>query len=810
VVLDRVVAAGLDLELRREAKGFVLNGMPLPSSSAPADPDKPVVAPWGFDVAGIALSNSRLRLIDRDFTAEIAVDSLAVENINTQEPARAIAFSLKGRLNGAAIAVSGTVHPFAAEPTFAIALQLENLSLADFATLAARAGVKDLSGHADAALAIEGGQGKSGVSLKITGRLGLADAAISAPVTAKAKRLGLNLDRLAWDGRVVELEGKLDGAALAAKGEGGEGQAATLGLIAKRLTWDGRRVDWQGGLELGGAHVAVAGHDGSPDKLDWTGTLAVDTASGNGNAEGRLALGPLRLVVGDIATVIKGAEAEGKVEFGDTLAADLPKAAMDGLAVHDNARKLDWAEVGRIEATALRLDRKGAVTVARLGADSLSGLRKEGKDGFSWRFQTKHLRLDRASRDAKGDVALETVRLDGALARLNRDKEGLVGFDFSGPEDKAEDKAKGKAKADDEPLPAIRIGKLEIGGNSELRLRDRTSPETVRVNIVPLDFGISSLNSRQPDHDSPFDMTATVGRGIIRANGSIRPFAATITGNMEGKITALELPPLSPYLAEALGIHLQSGHFDGTLAVTANQGKLAGKLDVALSNLFIAAPDPNAPVVKKADMPIETVLDLLRDGDDRIRLSLPIRGDTANPDLDISDAVAQAVAGALKSTVLTTLKLAFPVAMLIEMAVDDDDKAHLALAPLPFAPGSDALMPEQEKTLDTVAQLLKSRPALTLTLCGKADDRDWPGIASRRRAMEKPLLSKLEKIVGVEHQAQDFGAPDRNMLSALAQRRTDAVRNFLADHGGIDSGRLFACRPTVESKDKGPRVELLL
>jgi outer membrane protein OmpA-like peptidoglycan-associated protein len=231
---------------------------------------------------------------------------------------------------------------------------------------------------------------------------------------------------------------------------------------------------------------------------------------------------------------------------------------------------------------------------------------------------------------------------------------------------------------------------------------------------------------------------------------------------------------------------------------------------VALSNLFIAPPDPNAPVVKKAEMPIETVLDLLRDGEDRIRLSLPVRGDAANPDVDISDAVAQAVAGALKSTVLTTLKLAFPVAALIELALDDSNKAHLALAPVTFAPGSDALGAEQEKTLTGVADLLKGRPGLKLTLCGKADDSDWPVVAARRRTAEKPLLSKLEQMVGYERAPESLGPPDRNLLSALAQRRTDAVRNHLVDKGAIETGRLFGCRPMVEASGKGPRTDLLL
>ncbi|EME71619.1 hypothetical protein H261_01766 [Paramagnetospirillum caucaseum] len=837
LVLDRVAAEGIDIDLKRQDGGFVLNGLPL-AVTAPAASDRSAPA-WSIDMAGLELTKSRLRLADGDFAADIAIERLVVENLNSLEPGRAVSFSLKGSLNGAAITLSGTAHPFADEPAFAVAAHAQRLSLADFAALAAPAGVTGLAGQADAAVTAEGALRRKGPDLKVNGRLVLDAPAMDAPVAAKVGRLELELGRLVWDGAKVELaaglvaealavaapggggsagklsldlkalswdgsrlglEGRAEGTVLAGKAEGGEGAAAKLLLEAGHLGWDGRRLGWRGGLKLSGAHIRAAGHDAVPESVDWSGRLDLDIAELAGKADGRLALGPLRLVVGDIRTALRAAEAQGWVEFGKAVAGELPKARLDGLSVHDTGRKVDWAEVEKIEADGVRMERDGAVAVARLDAGGLNALRKEGQGGYSWRVTARHLRLGQARRDAKGEVSLDEVHLDGLLARLNRTPEGLVGFEFGD----------GGAKAGPGDAPRIRVGRLVVGGGSRINLRDRTLAETVRLDVTPLELSITGLDSKSPDRDSPFELKAGVGRGLVVAAGTARPFAEKVSGRIDGKITAFELPPLSPYLAEALGVHLQSGHFDGTLGVGADQGRLSGALDVALSNLFIAVADPNAPVAVKAEMPIETVLDLLRDGEDRIRLSLPIRGDTANPDVDVSDAVAQAVAGALKSTVLTTLKLAFPVAMLIEMAVDADDKAHLALPPLAFAPGADVLSAEHEKALAGIAELMKGRPGLRLTLCGKADDSDWPPVAARRRAADKPLLSRLEQLVGFERAAETLGPPDRNLLSALAQRRTNAARDFLADKGGVETARLFGCRPLVEASGKGPRVELLL
>lgn len=836
LVIDRMAAEGIDIELKREEGGFVLNGLPLAVAAAPQDTSPA----WGIDVAGLELANSRLKITDGDFSADVAVERLLVENLNSLEPGRAVSFTLKGSLNGAALALSGTVHPFAAEPSFAVTAHARDLSLADFATLAARSGVEGLAGTVEADLVAEGGLKADGLRFKANGRAAVVSPALAAPAAVKAGRMDLDLDNLSWDGAKAALagslraetlsvaapggsgsagtldiglkslawqsgklglEGRIGGTILAGKGEGGEGSAAQAILDAARFDWDGQKLGWQGGLKVSGAHVKAGGHDSSPESLDWSGRFDLDAADLAGKAEGRLVLGPLRLGVGDIRTALKSAEAQGGVEFGKTVSGELPKARIEGLSVQDAHRKLDLAMVERIDAEGLRMGKDGGVAIARLGADGIKALRKEGQGGFNWRFESRRLRLEKASRDGNGDLGLDDIRIDGMMARVNRTPDGFTGFI---PDDKA------KAPAKDEKMPGIRVGRLVVGGDSRVNLRDRTMAETVRVDVTPLDLTVSNLDSKTPDRDAPFEIKAGVGRGTVAASGTLRPFADKVSGRVDGKIAAFELPPLSPYLGEALGVHLQSGHFDGTLGVAADQGKLSGALEVALSNLFVAAPDPNAPIAAKAGMPIETVLDLLRDGEDRIRLSLPIRGDTTNPDLDVSDAVAQAVAGALKSTVLTTLKLAFPVAALIELAMDADDKSHLALAPLRFAPGSDALTAEHERTLAVVAELLKGRPGLKLTLCGKADDSDWPVVAARRRAADKPLLSRLEQLVGFERGAESFGPPDRNMLAALAQRRTDSVRNNLVDKGEIETGRLFGCRPMVEAADKGPRVELLL
>jgi hypothetical protein len=852
VVLDRVALEGVEIDIHREeGGGFIINGLPLAVAATPPGQPEDAATEWGIDVATLELSDSRIVLTDGDARAEIAVQRMVVENLHSRDPRSAPRFVLQGSLNGAPVEIRGSVSPFADQPGFDITTAMHGLDLAQLRSLAAKDGVTGLGGRADITLAANGAMTAAGLNLHASGRLEVSDAAVASTVQVSAGKLALDLHqadwsgqrlslsagldattlsvkapdggegaaaalkldlpKLSWEGGKLDLTGSLDGTTVSGKATGGSGSAASLKLDASALRWDGK-LDWQGGLTLSKAVVSVAGVEAQPDSLAWTGGLTVDTtpASPSGRAEGKLDLGPLRLTYGDTAMGQKRATTEGWVAFGQPGKAPVTaalKLAAEGVNVSDPANGQGWLALERLDLTGITAANNGTANVERLVANGIAALKRDGRAGYPWRIEARSLRLDHLSRTEDGDLALADGRMDGLIARITRTKDGFLGLP------KSEPKPAAPPKHEEEDEPGLSLGHFSVGGNSRVVFEDRSGAETVRLEAQPLDISLNDLDSDHPERDSGFDIKTSVGEASIAAAGTARPFADPISGRMEGTIKALELPPLSPYLAEVLGVRLQTGHFDGSFKGASVKGALDGKLDVELSNLFIAPPDPNAPMAKKMDLPIETVLDLLRDGEDRIRLSLPIRGKLDNPDLDVSDAVAQAVAGALKSTMLTTLKLAFPVVALISMAVDAEDNTRMALAPLAFPLGSDILSDDNRKTLATVADLMRARPGLKLTLCGKANAEDWPSLVERQRAEARPLLTRLERAVGVRRDAADAGPVNRDALGGLAANRADTAKEYLVDHAGIDAGRLFACRPEVETvanAAKGPRVDLLL
>lgn len=799
VSVEQLNLSGVDIDIRRQGAGWEVNGLPVAVSG-----DDSAGSIWDYDVTALTLTNSRIHLNDGPTALDVEVEQLEVLDLKSWEPALPARYRLTGRVNGARFEVEGTATPFAAQPEFSLRVALTGFDLAAVAEAARAAGAGQVAGRLDADLRL---QGAVGAPLGVAGQLALAGGGWAEGTTKiTAGRLALALDGGRWDARRLEAAGTVDAEELRVEDGGVAVTAGLARLAAKSAAWDGRnsRLTWDGTLRAERHAVAVDDIRIEHGVLDWRGATRFDfapKATSFVHAEGRAEAGDVHLGVGVLNAEAKRLVAEGVFEHARPDGMLPPLAGRMAVSAEHLALRQpgqDWLRADRLEARDLHLSPGAAASLARLEARNLAVLARPGKGGFPWRLEARQVVLERAGLSADGAVNAASLALTGAVARVTRGKAGILGVP---------DEAGGTEGG---APPRLALGRLRMGGDSRLEFEDRTLGERVRLRLDDLDVSLADVDSARPDQDSPFTARARVGAAQLSVQGSARPFAAVPGGDLKGQVRALDLPPLSPYAADKLGVHLQTGQLDADFSLNADQGKLGGGMQLTLSELFIAQPDPNAPLAKSADMPVETVLNLLRDSENRIRLSIPVRGDLANPDFDVSDAVGQAVGGALKSTVFTTLKVAFPLAGLISLVIDDAESRRLALEPLAFAPGADELGEAERKRLEVVAELMVQRPALRLTLCGVATQAaDGPALAERKRQEEQGLLGKIQKLVGSE--PPPLGPRDRDRLTQLADARAQAAKTFLADDSGIDPGRLFTCRPRVDADAQAlPRVDLVL
>ncbi|NQV21125.1 MAG: hypothetical protein HQ511_06890, partial [Rhodospirillales bacterium] len=182
--------------------------------------------------------------------------------------------------------------------------------------------------------------------------------------------------------------------------------------------------------------------------------------------------------------------------------------------------------------------------------------------------------------------------------------------------------------------------------------------------------------------------------------------------------------------------------------------------------------------------------------DKAINLEIPVSGTVTDPDLDLSEAVQKAVAGALASI--------FPPTAIASMLLSAS-KGGATFAPIPFRVGTATLDTAGKSIAAKLARLLASRPKLTLRVCGRTtlgDVEQYKAlILDQQRALR---LEKSAKPGSAALTVAEILQSAKNPMGKLALDRTRAVRRFLLAQDKALTGRISECRSVYNPKDKNP------
>jgi hypothetical protein len=461
---------------------------------------------------------------------------------------------------------------------------------------------------------------------------------------------------------------------------------------------------------------------------------------------------------------------EGNGAFAGTPAASGALSAR-GLAVAETGgRDLFAAADAALDAFALEGARIRARRAAFVDAKLL---RQPGAGGaaYSWRVEAPRASLADVRVEIGGAIAAAVLRLERATLRATRTKDGLLGLD----------RADG---APESPSPGFALGRIDLVDARGV-FEDRTPRTTVRVPFERVYGAFGDLDDRRPERPTTLSLSARVGGfGDARARGTLFPFQPRLSFDIEFDARTVDLPPLSPYVEEALGSALRTGTATVEGRLVARDEALEGTTKWRLSNVQVDERSAAAGALEQsAGVSLATALSLVADDSGDIELDIPIAGHLYDPTFDTGDAVRQAVGGALRGAISGTLSLLFPIGAIFSAALDAERRGTgLVLPAVEFAPGSASLAGAAPATVDGLAKLLAARPAARLEVCGYAGPADTP---------------------------PDARAPDDDGLRALAAARAEAVKRRLVGANSIEASRVFECRPTVEEAIVAlPRAEL--
>ena len=699
-------------------------------------------------------------------------------------------------------------------------------------------------------------QGANGSTARLTGSATIERIAYSAG------EFSLSADGFLWDGRLEETTLKDGGRIFSAAGKLTQGKisvglkdgkqvgfeslrAEKLDISGKADANSGTAARIEGGVSVDKVSVATSEMTMSDAMAAWQGTLDLQlTEDGKTGfrADGRFDAGDLKFFFP--AQGIGAAQSH--VRWSGTVGLDPAKGgalthqgsvAIDNIAIDSSDPDLRVLAAGSIAVDNVVADGAGKWMADRI---AIGGIQALGRPVFDAQKTEPPppdapVRLDaitaRAlSYDGDSRLVVGSVSVNGFSVDLVREETGdfrlvgsliaLAGKTAGAPVANAEKPVpdKGADTGDVAAAPftfAVKDWKLSEG--SRLRFIDRSVDPAVTLAVESLEGRLTGVDSARPIANVPISLSSRIGKfTAFEAKGTIRPFSERLFLDIGGSLRGFELSAIAGYARDMLGYNISRGRLDAAFKIAISDGKLEGENALTISRLQVQPGKSEEAKAAASSLPLETALSLLRNSQDVIKLDLPVTGDVDNPEFDFSDAINQAVAGALKKAVLTTLSLTFPVGGIINAISGSALPDRLGLKPVSFEPGSPALTAGASAFLGKVGDMLRDRPDVKLTLCGVATPRDREAL---QRQLEREAEARREAL---PRAAPGTPAPNPPVLAspvavdpaallALSKQRGEAVKSRLVRQHGVREERLFLCAPKVdETENATPRAEITL
>jgi hypothetical protein len=695
--------------------------------------------------------------------------------------------------------------------------------------------------------------------LKVDGALKLQNFKLAA------SDLNLTEESLTWYGGVqIEIPTSPDALLIAAAGQL-EGQGSALNSTSENfaiqhsgLNWNGKftfatkpetaDTRLEGELKLGKLEVATSDLSLTEENLTWNGSLQIflpengetQRLTTNGKLESKhqtIAFLREKLDLANENLWWKGQFNCGLKDFSAGLAAEGDFSLTD-LAMTATHKKLRLLASKAVNLKSIKGDADSQFRVATAKITGLDLIGERGLPENGSLFSASEVTIDTIKLERLKQVSIESARIVAAKGVLHHKSDGrwlyiddLTTFLADSGSSSQRKPSQNRVAEENQP-PAkeadvqsgIRIGSIEIVGDSTLHFEDETVSPTFSTDVGLKEARLTGVNSFQPEQSSPFTLEALSRKYTrLKLQGNVQPFRERFSMDLKGKIKAAEMPPLSPYAVKTLGYNLISGQMDADIDLKIIMGKMEGEGDLKFYNPEIEAVEPEKFKNEAGTaIPLQSALEVLRDNDNDVRLKIPISGDVTDPKFSFSDAINQALFKGLSMATLSYLKYMLgPYGMaigIIELGVKFGAKAlpGIRLKPLEFQPGISDLDAAAREYLDKVAAIMKEKKDLRLRLCGWAteSDRIGPHKAAAETPAAPPAAAPLaEKSVtgGQDAAPKEARIPlsDEAVLT-LAERRADQIEEMLVSQHGIKDKRIFICKPEIDKNPKAqPRVELV-
>ncbi len=424
--------------------------------------------------------------------------------------------------------------------------------------------------------------------------------------------------------------------------------------------------------------------------------------------------------------------------------------------------QVDWNGQGKTPG--VRYAGNAGVDELRLEHES------NGERLFAWKaLLAEGVQIDSAGKQAR----IDDMRLSGPTGKIAIAKDKSTNFADVMRKPAAASKDPAPATPSTSPAPdespfIVNVERIHVR-DGELDFSDQSLVLPFATMIRELGGTITGVSS-QPGTRASIKLEGRVDEfGQAQVGGTINLFEPKVFTDLAVNFRNVALSPLTPYSATFAGRRIASGKLSLDLQYKLSNSELQGENKVLLEQ-FTLGERVNSPTA--ISLPLDLAIALLTDGDGKIDLSVPVRGNVDKPEFAYGALVWQAI-----RIVLTNIVTA-PFRALGALFGGSSEKVDA----IGFAAGRAQLAPPEREKLIRVVGVLKQRPQLRLGIEGRYDPRH-DGAALREAAARRTLAERQ----GIKLTADDTGDTTLvNFDNAKAQRTIEALLEERAGKDSID------------------------
>ena len=558
-------------------------------------------------------------------------------------------------------------------------------------------------------------------------------------------------------------------------------------LEAQNLAWPAR----------GPAEIRLRTQTASGGSVDARGQLRFDTQAVDVQAAVKqLDLSTMQAFLPSRGT-LEG-KMDGDVRVRATLSplavAATGRLAFDDPTFGDGQRML--AYIKRVDVTGLDADWPRRVTIERLAIEK------------PWSL---------LERDADGSVPLLALLMSGGPAARPVVPAPAPRASSGGRPPTADAATTDSALA----VPDVRVGTLTVE-EGFVRFVDRTTTpafteEASRIALTGR--GLGTARDRRGQMTMAGRLT---GGAPFELRGAVGAIGGPLNFDLEGKLTDFPLPRVNPYSNKLIGWIARRGAFGATVHYRVTDNRVEATNDVVIGQPDYVPSRSGDEVRDRVGVPFGLLISLLKNARGEIRLSVPVSGDLASRQFDMSDAFWEAV----RKTAIGVMAL--PVSWVGKIFYTEDSRIEtVRIWPVYFEAGTTRFSRGFDEHAERLANFLRDAPGVTLGMKpiltvddiaalkrdvvrrrvdGTAREAGQAGaeaVAARlfaERFPGRPAPAGLDAIVAELAKAE----PNPEAAAkALVAQRVETTRGRLLARGTVDPARLRVTDGVVPVEGSG-------